>query len=146
MRLLALDANSIINRAYYGVRPLTTKDGQYTNALYGFLHIFARLKEQAAPDAIVAAFDRHAPTFRHKMYDGYKAGRKGMPEELRSQMPILKELLPLLGCHIVELDGFEAPKFKMDKSITDFYAFTKDSFKMEGYKFHPFNFEIPMAI
>ncbi len=108
MRLLALDANSIINRAYYGVRPLTTKDGQYTNALYGFLHIFARLKEQAAPDAIVAAFDRHAPTFRHKMYDGYKAGRKGMPEELRSQMPILKELLPLLGCHIVELDGFEA--------------------------------------
>jgi len=108
MRLLALDANSIANRAYYGVRPLTTKDGQYTNALYGFLHIFARLKEQAAPDAIVAAFDRHAPTFRHKMYDGYKAGRKGMPEELRSQMPILKELLPLLGCHIVELDGFEA--------------------------------------
>ena len=108
MRLLALDANSIINRAYYGVRPLTTKDGQYTNALYGFLHIFARLKEQAAPDAIVAAFDRHAPTFRHKMYDGYKAGRKGMPEELRSQMPILKELLPLLGCHIVEIDGFEA--------------------------------------
>ncbi|MBQ7303174.1 MAG: DNA polymerase I [Clostridia bacterium] len=108
MRLLALDANSIVNRAYYGVRPLTTKDGQYTNALYGFLHIFARLKEQAAPDAIVAAFDRHAPTFRHKMYDGYKAGRKGMPEELRSQMPILKELLPLLGCHIVEIDGFEA--------------------------------------
>ncbi len=108
MRLLALDANSIVNRAYYGVRPLTTKDGQYTNALYGFLHIFARLKEQAAPDAIVAAFDRHAPTFRHKMYDGYKAGRKGMPEELRSQMPILKELLPLLGCHIVEINGFEA--------------------------------------
>lgn len=108
MRLLALDANSIVNRAYYGVRPLTTKDGQYTNALYGFLHIFARLKEQAVPDAIVAAFDRHAPTFRHKMYEGYKAGRKGMPEELRSQMPILKELLPLLGCHIVEIDGFEA--------------------------------------
>ncbi|MBQ8751989.1 MAG: DNA polymerase I [Clostridia bacterium] len=108
MRLLAMDANSIVNRAFYGVKPLTTKDGQYTNALFGFLNIFSRLKEQVQPDAIVAAFDLHAPTFRHKLYDGYKAGRKPMPEELRSQMPILKELLPLLGCHIVECEGYEA--------------------------------------
>jgi len=108
MRLLAMDANSIVNRAFYGVKPLTTKDGQYTNALFGFLNIFSRLKEQVQPDAIVAAFDLHAPTFRHKLYGGYKAGRKPMPEELRSQIPILKELLPLLGCHIVEREGYEA--------------------------------------
>ena len=108
MHLLLLDANSIINRAFYGVKPLTTKDGQYTNALFGFLNILSRLREQVQPDGIVAAFDRREPTFRHKMYDGYKAGRKPMPDELRSQMPILRELLPLLGCHIVEQAGYEA--------------------------------------
>ena len=79
MRLLLLDANSIVNRAFYGVKPLTTKDGQYTNALFGFLNILFRLREQVRPDAVAAAFDRHEPTFRHRMYDGYKAGRNPMP-------------------------------------------------------------------
>lgn len=108
MRLLVLDGNSIINRAFYGVRPLTTKDGLPTNALFGFLNILNKLKETVQPEGIAVAFDVHAPTFRHKLYEGYKAGRKPMPDELRQQMPILKELLPLLGCAVVELAGYEA--------------------------------------
>ena len=108
MRLLVLDGNSIVNRAFYGIKLLTTKDGQYTNALYGFLNILFRLQEMSEPDHIAVAFDLSAPTFRHAMYDAYKAGRKGMPEELRQQMPVLKELLPLLGITIVEKEGYEA--------------------------------------
>ena len=95
MRLLVIDGNSIVNRAFYGIKLLSTKDGQFTNGIYGFLNILIRLKEECSPDAVAVAFDLKAPTFRHKMYDGYKAGRKGMPPELRSQMPILKNLLTL---------------------------------------------------
>ncbi|MCI9415252.1 MAG: DNA polymerase I [Clostridiales bacterium] len=108
MRLLALDGNSIINRAFYGVKPLTTKDGLYTNALFGFLNIFLKLREQTGADHIAAAFDLPAPTFRHKLYDEYKAGRKGMPDELHQQLPLLKELLTLLGVTVVEAEGYEA--------------------------------------
>ncbi|MBR3552017.1 MAG: DNA polymerase I [Clostridia bacterium] len=108
MRLLVIDGNSIVNRAFYGIKLLTTKDGQFTNGIYGFLNILLRLKEDCDPDHVAVAFDVHAPTFRHKMFDGYKAGRKGMPPELRSQMPLLKELLTLLGYRIVEQEGFEA--------------------------------------
>ena len=108
MRLLLLDANSIANRAFYGIKLLSTKDGQYTNALVGFLNILQKLREEVQPDGIAAAFDLHAPTFRHKEYAEYKAGRKGMPEELRQQMPVLKDLLRLMGCHVVECEGFEA--------------------------------------
>ena len=108
MKLLVLDGNSIINRAFYGIRPLTTKDGVFTNGIYGFVNILLKLKEQTNPDGIVAAFDLRAPTFRHKMYDGYKAGRKGMPEELAMQMPLLKELLPDMGVTILEKEGYEA--------------------------------------
>ncbi len=108
MRLLVLDGNSIINRAFYGIKLLSTKDGQYTNGLYGFLTILQKLRDEVKPDGIAAAFDMHAPTFRHKEYADYKAGRKGMPEELRTQMPILKQLLTLMGCHVVEKEGFEA--------------------------------------
>ena len=97
MKLLAIDGNSLINRAFYGIKLLTTKDGQYTNAVYGFINILHRLEELEAPDGVAVAFDLKAPTFRHKMYTNYKAGRKGMPEELRSQMPILKEWLTLAG-------------------------------------------------
>ncbi len=108
MKLLVLDGNSIVNRAFYGIRPLTTKDGVFTNGIYGFLNILLKLKEQVQPDGIVAAFDLRAPTFRHKLYDQYKAGRKGMPEELAMQMPLLKELLPNLGVTVLEKEGYEA--------------------------------------
>ena len=108
MRLLVIDGNSIVNRAFYGIKLLTTKDGQFTNGIFGFMNILLRLKEDCEPDHVAVAFDVHAPTFRHKMYDGYKAGRKGMPPELRSQMPLLKELLRDLGYAIVEQEGYEA--------------------------------------
>jgi DNA polymerase-1 len=108
MRLLLIDGNSIINRAFYGIRLLSTKDGQYTNGLYGFLLILQKLRDELSPDGIVAAFDLHKPTFRHLEYSEYKAGRKGMPDELRQQMPILKEMLNLMGCHVVEKEGYEA--------------------------------------
>ncbi len=108
MKLLAIDGNSIINRAFYGIKLLTTKDGQYTNAVYGFINILNKLVSMENPDGVVVAFDLKAPTFRHKMYDAYKAGRKGMPEELHSQMPILKEWLLLAGYSCIECEGFEA--------------------------------------
>ncbi len=108
MKLLCVDGNSILNRAFYAIKLLTTKDGRYTNAIYGFMNILLKLTEQYAPDATAIAFDLRAPTFRHKMYDGYKATRKGMPDELAEQMPPLKELLGLLGYRIVTCEGYEA--------------------------------------
>ena len=108
MRLLAIDGNSILNRAYYGIRPLTTKDGQYTHAIYGFLTMLQKIKDDTTPDAVAIAFDLKAPTFRHKAYSGYKATRKGMPEELASQVQPLKELLVLLGYKLVSCEGYEA--------------------------------------
>ncbi len=108
MKLLLLDGNSIVNRAYYGIKLLTTKDGRFTNGIYGFLNILLRLTDMTGPDAVCVAFDVHAPTFRHKIYDAYKAGRKGMPDELKQQMPVLKELLKALGYAIVECEGWEA--------------------------------------
>ncbi len=108
MKLLCLDGNSILNRAFYAIKLLTTKDGQYTNAIHGFMSVFVKLIEKYQPDAIAVAFDERAKTFRHKMYDGYKATRKGMPEELASQLPILKELLTFLGYTYVSCAGYEA--------------------------------------
>ncbi|MBQ8575426.1 MAG: DNA polymerase I [Clostridia bacterium] len=108
MRLLVIDGNSILNRAFYGIKLLTTKDGRFTNGIYGFMNIFHRLLEDCKPDRVAVAFDLKAPTFRHKMYSEYKAGRKGMPDELREQMPVLKELLILMGYRIVEKEGWEA--------------------------------------
>lgn len=108
MKVLAFDANSIVNRAFYGVRLLTTKDGLYTNAVYGFFNIVYKLIEEQKPDYVVFAFDLHAPTFRHKLYAEYKGTRKGMPEELRVQMPLVKELLHDLGYAVVEQEGYEA--------------------------------------
>ena len=108
MKLLAIDSNSILNRAYYGVRPLTTKDGIYTNGIYGFLTILLRICEETTPDAIAFAFDLKSPTFRHKLYTGYKAGRHGMPNELAMQLPYLKELLNKLGYPVVTCEGYEA--------------------------------------
>ena len=93
MLLLALDGNSIVNRAFYGVRPLTTRDGLYTNAIYGFLNILQKLLDETKPEALCVTFDKKAPTFRHLAYADYKGTRKPMPEELAMQMPVLREVL-----------------------------------------------------
>lgn len=108
MKLLCIDGNSIVNRAFYGVRLLTTKNGLYTNGVFGFMAILNKLLSMTSPDGVVVAFDVHAPTFRHKNFAEYKAGRKGMPDELRVQMPILKKLLGLFGYTCLELEGYEA--------------------------------------
>ncbi len=108
MKLLAIDGNSLVNRAFYGIKLLTTKDGQYTNAVYGFINMLNRLCELEQPDGVAVAFDLKAPTFRHKQYSAYKAGRKGMPQELAGQLPVLKEWLTLAGYTCVECEGFEA--------------------------------------
>ena len=108
MKLLAIDGNSILNRAFFGIKVLTTKDGQYTNGIYGFLNILNRLEADIQPDAVAVAFDMKAKTFRHEMYSEYKGNRKGMPEELASQMPVLKEILDALGYVMVSREGWEA--------------------------------------
>lgn len=108
MRLMIIDGNSIVNRAFYGIRMLTTPDGTPINAVYGFITIFQRIYEEVKPDAVCVSFDLKAPTFRHKAYEQYKAQRKGMPEELAVQMPILKETLDAMGIRRYELEGYEA--------------------------------------
>ncbi|MBR2044019.1 MAG: DNA polymerase I [Clostridia bacterium] len=108
MKLLAIDGNSIINRAFYGIRLLSTVKGVHTNAVYGFINILNKLIAAENPDGIAVAFDLKAPTFRHKAYSEYKAGRKPMPEELREQIPLLKHWLRLYGYHVLEAEGYEA--------------------------------------
>lgn len=108
MKYLAIDGNSIINRAFYGIKLLSAKDGHFTNAIYGFMNIMLSLKEKYSPDAIIVAFDVHQPTFRHEMYSQYKAGRKSPPSELLEQFDPLKKLLKAYGCTIIECPGYEA--------------------------------------
>jgi DNA polymerase-1 len=108
MKLLAVDSNSILNRAYYGIRPLTTREGLFTNGIYGFLNIFFKLLDETKPDAVAFAFDLAAPTFRHEMSDTYKAQRKGMPEELAQQLEPLKEIIRLMGYSTSAIEGYEA--------------------------------------
>ena len=108
MKLLVLDGNSILNRAFYGIKLLTTKNGEYTNAIYGFLTMMSKILTDVEPDSVAIAFDLKKPTFRHLKYDGYKANRHGMPDELASQLPIIRELLQKLGYRIVECEGYEA--------------------------------------
>ncbi|MBR6376848.1 MAG: DNA polymerase I, partial [Oscillospiraceae bacterium] len=108
MKLMILDGNSVINRAFYGVRLLSTKDGQYTNAIYGFLNILEKVRGEEQPDALCVAFDLHGPTFRHEMYDQYKATRHGMPEELAQQMPVMKDVLRAMNIPIYACQGWEA--------------------------------------
>ena len=108
MKLMILDGNSIVNRAFFGIRMLNAPDGTPTNAIYGFIAILQRLLDELKPEAVCVSFDLPAPTFRHKSYAGYKAQRKGMPEELAAQMPILKELLDAMGIRRYELEGYEA--------------------------------------
>ena len=108
MKLMVIDGNSIVNRAFYGVRMLNTKDGTPTNGVFGFLNILQKLIHEENPDALCVTFDLKAPTFRHEKYEGYKAQRKGMPEELAVQMPILKEVLDAMNIPRYELAGWEA--------------------------------------
>ena len=106
--LLVIDGNSILNRAFYGIRPLSTKSGLPTNAVYGFLNIIKKHMDALSPAKMVCAFDRKAPTFRHKMYDQYKATRKGMPEELAMQLPYAMKAAEALGCQVIAMEGYEA--------------------------------------
>ena len=108
MKLLILDGNSVINRAYYGVKPLTTREGFFTHAIYGFLNILERMEKEEQPEAVCVAFDLHGPTFRHLQYDGYKATRHPMPDELAQQMPVLKQVLTAMNIPIYECQGWEA--------------------------------------
>ena len=108
MKLLILDGNSVINRAFFGVKPLTTREGLYTHAVYGFLNILERMEKEEQPDAVCVSFDLHGPTFRHEKYDLYTANRHGMPEELAQQMPLMKQVLQAMNIPIYECQGWEA--------------------------------------
>lgn len=108
MKLMILDGNSVINRAYYGVRPLTTRDGQYTHAIFGFLNILEKMRQEEKPDALCVAFDLPGKTFRHEQYDQYKATRHGMPEELAQQMPVMKQVLAAMNIPMYACEGWEA--------------------------------------
>ena len=107
-RLLIIDSNSIMNRAYYANPKFVTSKGQDTGAIFGFLNMFYRIKEDLAPDYIVAAFDMPGKTFRHDKYEEYKAGRKKMPDELASQFPLMKDILESYAVDVLELEGYEA--------------------------------------
>ncbi len=108
MKLMILDGNSIVNRAFYGVRPLTTRTGLYTNAVFGFLNILNKMLAEESPEALCVAFDLHGPTFRHTRYPEYKATRHGMPEELAQQMPVLKDVLRAMNIPMFACAGWEA--------------------------------------
>ena len=108
MKLMVLDGNSLINRSFYGIRDLTNREGLHTNAVFGFLTTLQRLQVEESPDALCVTFDVHAPTFRHKADINYKATRKPMPEELRMQMPVIKQVLDALNIPRYELAGWEA--------------------------------------
>ncbi len=108
MKLLVIDGNSILNRAFYGIRLLSNKKGMFTNAITGFFNIYMKLIANFKPDGAAVAFDLKAPTFRHKKYDGYKAGRKGMPDELAMQLQPVKDLLRAMGVTVIECEGYEA--------------------------------------
>ena len=110
-KIVLIDGNSILNRAFYGImgsNMLKTDDGTYTNAVYGFLQIMFKILDNIEPEYMAVVFDMKAPTFRHKMYSEYKGTRKGMPEELAEQMPIIKEVLTAMNIKIVQKEGYEA--------------------------------------
>lgn len=107
-KLLIIDGNSILNRAYYGIRPLTAPDGTPTNAVYGFLNIMFKYLEEETPDMVCVAFDVKEKTFRHNMYTEYKAQRKPAPEDFLVQLPLIKEVLSAMNCLCLELPGYEA--------------------------------------
>ena len=135
MKLLVIDGNSIINRAFYGIRALTTKDGKFTNGIFGFMNILLGMMEDLSPDAVAVAFDVKHPTFRHEMYTEYKGTRKPMPEDLRPQIPLLKKVLNTMGIQTFEKAGIEADDIigtlaKRYKGETIIYTGDKDSFQL----------------
>ena len=107
-KIVLIDGHSILNRAFYGVPMLTNSKGLHTNAIFGFLNILFKILDEEQPEYLTVAFDVSAPTFRHKIYSGYKGTRKPMPDELHEQVPVIKEVLAAMGIHIVEKAGFEA--------------------------------------
>ena len=107
-KILLIDGHSILNRAFYGLPDLTNTEGRHTGAVYGFLNIIFRILEEEKPDYLTVAFDVHAPTFRHKIYDAYKGTRKEMPQELREQVPLIQEMLKAMGVCMVTMEGYEA--------------------------------------
>ena len=107
-KIVLIDGHSILNRAFYGIPDLTNAEGVHTNAVYGFLNILFKILDEERPEYLTVAFDVHAPTFRHKMYAEYKGTRKPMAEELRQQVPLMKEMLSAMGVKIVEKEGYEA--------------------------------------
>ena len=116
-KLVLVDGHSILNRAFFGIPDLTNSEGLHTNAVYGFLNILFKILDEEQPDYLTVAFDVHAPTFRHKMYDVYKGTRKPMAEELRQQVPFLmKEMLTAMGVTIVEKEGYEADDLCLARS------------------------------
>ncbi|MBE6550153.1 MAG: DNA polymerase I [Ruminococcaceae bacterium] len=130
-KLLVIDGNSILNRAFYGVKPLSSSEGIPTNAIFGFVNILNKNLEAIKPDYAAVAFDLKAPTFRHKMYDGYKSGRKGMPEELAEQLPYAKQIVTILGLTVLEKEGYEADDIlgtlaTLADDSTDSYILTGD--------------------
>jgi DNA polymerase-1 len=136
-RVLAVDGNSILNRAYYGIRMLTTADGLCTNAVYGMITMLKKQLDAIEPDHCVIAFDLKAPTFRHNMYDGYKANRKGMPEELAMQLPYAHECAEAMGFRVIEKEGFEADdilgtvsKFASDDCEVFIFTGDRDSLQL----------------
>ena len=118
-KLLLIDGHSILNRAFYGVPDLTNSEGIHTNAMYGFLNIMFKFIDEEKPDYVTVAFDLSAPTFRHKVYDGYKGTRKPMLPELRQQVPLMKELLTAMNITIVEKEGFEVTTYRVDGDYED---------------------------
>ena len=121
MKLLVIDGNSILNRAFYGIKLLSNKKGVFTNAIFGFMNIYLKNFNDVQPDSVAVAFDLKSPTFRHKKVESYKANRKGMPPELAQQLPLVKELLTLMGIKVVECEGYEADDIlgTLSKSCTD---------------------------
>ena len=107
-KIVLIDGHSILNRAFYGLPNLTNSEGLHTNAVYGFLNILFKILEEEKPQYLTVAFDLHAPTFRHEMYAEYKGTRKPMPEELREQVPLMKQVLEAMGVKIAEQEGYEA--------------------------------------
>ena len=129
-KLVLIDGHSILNRAFYGVPDLSNAEGLHTNAIYGFLNIMFKILEEEKPEYLAVAFDVHAPTFRHKMYEAYKGTRKPMPEELREQVPVMKEILKAMHITIMEQAGLEADdilgtlaKKAEQAGLVDFSAF-----------------------
>ncbi|MBQ5418194.1 MAG: hypothetical protein IIU25_04185, partial [Oscillospiraceae bacterium] len=114
MRLLAIDGNSIMNRAFYGIKMLSNKNGVFTNAITGFMNIFLRVTDDISPDVTVCAFDMRAPTFRHKASASYKANRKGMPDELHMQMPYIKDILTASGLDFKEVQSLDEAMPELD--------------------------------